>query len=43
MAVITACVLQAGTVGFDTAATLARAEGLVAEAGRLEHAHADWK
>jgi nitrilase len=35
MAVITACVLQGGTVGFDTAATLAKAEGLVAEAGRL--------
>src|SRR5262245_12874253 len=35
MAVITACVLQAGTTAFDTEATLAKAEALIAEAGRL--------
>jgi len=35
MAIITACVLQAGSIAFDTAATLARAEVLIAEAGRL--------
>lgn len=35
MAIITACVLQAGSVGFDTAATVAKAEALIAEAGRL--------
>src|SRR5215216_3224774 len=35
MAIITGCVLQAGTIAFDTDATLARAETLVAEAGRL--------
>jgi hypothetical protein len=35
MAVITACVLQAGTTAFDTEATLAKAEALITEAGRL--------
>src|SRR5438045_973481 len=35
VAVIIACVLQAGTVAFDTEATVAKAEGLIAEAGRL--------
>ena len=35
MAIITACVLQAGTTAFDTEATLAKAEALIAEAGRL--------
>ena len=35
MAIITACVLQAATVAFDTAATVAKAETLIAEAGRL--------
>jgi nitrilase len=35
MAVITACVLQAGTTAFDTDATLVKAEALIAEAGRL--------
>jgi nitrilase len=34
MPVITACVLQAGTTAFDTEATLAKAEALIAEAGR---------
>jgi len=35
MATITGCVLQAGTIAFDTDATLAKAEALIAEAGRL--------
>lgn len=35
MTVVTAAVLQAASVGFDTNATLAKAEALVAEAGRL--------
>ena len=35
MAVVTACVVQTGTVAFDTEATLAKVEGLVAEAGCL--------
>jgi nitrilase len=35
MAIITGCVLQAGTVAFDTDATLVKAEALIAEAGRL--------
>ena len=35
MAIVTACVLQGGTVGFDTEATLAKAESLIAEAGRI--------
>jgi len=34
MAMVTACVVQAGTVAFDTEATLAKVERLVAEAGR---------
>ena len=35
MFLVTACVLQTGTIAFDTAATLDRAECLIAEAGRL--------
>jgi nitrilase len=35
MAVITACVLQAGTTAFDTEVTPAKAEALTAEAGWL--------
>jgi len=35
MTIVTACVLQASTVAFDTAATLGKAEALIAEAGRL--------
>ncbi len=35
MAVITACVLRAGSIAFDTEATVAKAETLIAEAGRL--------
>ena len=35
MTIVTACVLQAGTVAFDTEATLGKAEALIAEAGRL--------
>ena len=35
MAIVTACVLQGSTVGFDTEATLAKAEALIAEAARI--------
>jgi hypothetical protein len=35
MAVITACVIQTGTTAFDTEVTLAKAEALIAEPGRL--------
>jgi hypothetical protein len=35
MAIITGCVLQAGTIAFDGDATLAKAESLITEAGRL--------
>jgi len=35
MALITACVVQAGSIAFDTPATVDKAERLIAEAGRL--------
>ena len=35
MGIVTACVLQDSTVGFDTEATLAKAEALIAEAARI--------
>jgi nitrilase len=35
MPAITGCVIQAGSIAFDTSASLAKAETLVAEAGRL--------